>query len=181
MVIVENCVRRLAHAQEHHGAIDAVERFHEVYAASQEARRPLLFGQLIIMIVYLPIFALTGGRQDVPPDGLHRGGGAVGGDDPVGDLHPAAVALFIGKKVGENRLMHFAKTRYEPLLHRAMANKPVVLSFAGIMIVLSMLIGSRLGSEFVPSLNEGDFAIRAAHSAPVCRSRCKCSSSWNAP
>jgi cobalt-zinc-cadmium resistance protein CzcA len=61
VVIVENCVRRLAHAQAHHGrALDPDERFHEVFAASKEARRPLLFGQLIIMIVYLPIFALTG-------------------------------------------------------------------------------------------------------------------------
>src|SRR5690606_13430699 len=61
VVIVENCVRRLAHAQAHHGRpLTLQERFHEVFAASQEARRPLLFGQLIIMIVYLPIFALAG-------------------------------------------------------------------------------------------------------------------------
>ncbi|MDA4663880.1 efflux RND transporter permease subunit, partial [Enterobacter hormaechei] len=60
VVIVENCVRRLAHAQEHHGRpLTRSERFHEVFAAAKEARRPLIFGQLIIMIVYLPIFALT--------------------------------------------------------------------------------------------------------------------------
>ena len=61
VVIVENCVRRLAHAQAHHGRpLTRAERFHEVFLASQESRRPLLFGQLIIMVVYLPIFALTG-------------------------------------------------------------------------------------------------------------------------
>src|SRR6185436_13003654 len=61
VVIVENCVRRLAHAQAHHGRpLTRAERFHEVFAAAQEARRPLLYGQLIIMIVYLPIFALSG-------------------------------------------------------------------------------------------------------------------------
>ena len=61
VVIVENCVRRLAHAQEHRGrTLTRSERFHEVFAAAKEARRPLLFGQLIIMVVYLPIFALTG-------------------------------------------------------------------------------------------------------------------------
>jgi cobalt-zinc-cadmium resistance protein CzcA len=76
---------------------------------------------------------------------------------------PAAVALFIGKKVAEkeNALMRAAKRAYEPLLSRAMVNKPVVLAFAGVMIVLSIVIGTRLGSEFVPSLNEGDFAIQA--------------------
>src|SRR3546814_15345134 len=61
VVIVENCVRRLAHAQEHHKRpLTKNERFHEVFAAAREARRPLLFGQLIIMVVYLPIFAQIG-------------------------------------------------------------------------------------------------------------------------
>ncbi|MEG0558843.1 MAG: efflux RND transporter permease subunit, partial [Comamonas sp.] len=61
VVIVENCVRRLAHAQERKGGpLSRSERFHEVFAAAKESRRPLLFGQLIIMVVYLPIFALTG-------------------------------------------------------------------------------------------------------------------------
>jgi cobalt-zinc-cadmium resistance protein CzcA len=60
VVIVENAIRRLAHAQQHHGRmLTRAERFHEVFAAG-EARRPLIFGQLIIMVVYLPIFALTG-------------------------------------------------------------------------------------------------------------------------
>ena len=61
VVIVENCVRRLAHAQASAGrALTRNERFHEVFVAAKEARRPLIFGQLIIMVVYLPIFALTG-------------------------------------------------------------------------------------------------------------------------
>ena len=61
VVIVENCVRRLAHAQAQQGRpLTRSERFQEVFTASKEARRPLLFGQLIIMVVYLPIFALTG-------------------------------------------------------------------------------------------------------------------------
>ena len=79
VVIVENCVRRLAHAQAHYGRpLTRAERFHEVFLASAESRRALLFGQLIIMVVYLPIFALTGGREDVPPDGVHGGGRALG-------------------------------------------------------------------------------------------------------
>src|SRR5258708_19806945 len=50
-----------SHAQEARGrSLTRSERFHEVFAAAKEARRPLLFGQLIIMVVYLPIFALTG-------------------------------------------------------------------------------------------------------------------------
>jgi cobalt-zinc-cadmium resistance protein CzcA len=61
VVIVENTLRRLAHAQQHHGRLlTRAERFKEVFAAAKEARRPLIFGQLIIMVVYLPIFALSG-------------------------------------------------------------------------------------------------------------------------
>ena len=61
VVTVENCVRWLAHAREVCGRLlTRSERLHEVFAAAREARWPLLFGQLIIMAVYLPIFALTG-------------------------------------------------------------------------------------------------------------------------
>ena len=101
VVIVENCVRRLAHAQAHHGRpLTLKERFHEVFAASQEARRPLLFGQLIIMIVYLPIFALAGveGRM-FHPMAFTVVTALLGAMILSITFIPAAVALFIGKKV----------------------------------------------------------------------------------
>ena len=61
VVIVENCIRRLAEAQHHAGRLlTRQERFKEVFLAAKQARKPLLFGQAIIMVVYLPIFALTG-------------------------------------------------------------------------------------------------------------------------
>ena len=61
VVIVENCMRRLAHAQATIGRpLTRSERFSEVFEAAKEARKPLIYGQLIIMVVYLPIFALTG-------------------------------------------------------------------------------------------------------------------------
>ena len=76
---------------------------------------------------------------------------------------PAAVALFIGEKVDEkeNVLMRVAKRIYAPVLDRVMANRSVVLTFTAVVIVLSGLLATRMGSEFVPSLNEGDFAIQA--------------------
>ncbi|GHC92934.1 resistance-nodulation-cell division (RND) divalent metal cation efflux transporter CzcA [Pseudorhodoferax aquiterrae] len=165
VVIVENCVRRLAHAQERLGRpLTRSERFHEVFAASQEARRPLLFGQLIIMVVYLPIFALTGVEGKMfHPMALTVVIALLGAMILSVTFIPAAVALFIGKKVGEkeNRLMGWARRAYEPLLDRAMGAKAVVLTVAGVAIVLSGLVATRLGSEFIPSLNEGDFAIQA--------------------
>lgn len=165
VVIVENCVRRLAHAQAHHGRpLTLKERFHEVFLAAQEARRPLLFGQLIIMIVYLPIFALSGveGRM-FHPMAFTVVIALLGAMILSVTFIPAAVALFIGEKVAEteNALMLGAKRLYAPLLTRVMAAKPVVLTLAVVMIALSGVVASRMGSEFVPSLNEGDFALQA--------------------
>ena len=165
VVIVENCVRRLAHAQQRHGRpLTRQERFHEVFLASQEARRPLLFGQLIIMIVYLPIFALTGVEGKMfHPMALTVVIALLGAMILSVTFVPAAVALFIGNKVAEkeNRLMLWAKQMYAPLLDGALAAKAVVLTVAGIAIVLSGLLATKLGSEFIPNLNEGDFAIQA--------------------
>lgn len=165
VVIVENCVRRLAHAQEHHGRpLTRTERFHEVFAASREARRALLFGQLIIMIVYLPIFALTGVEGKMfHPMAFTVVTALVGAMILSVTFIPAAVALFIGTKVAEteNILMRTAKRWYEPVLGSVMANKSVVLVFTAVMVILSGLLATRMGSEFVPSLNEGDFAIQA--------------------
>ncbi|WP_296755038.1 CusA/CzcA family heavy metal efflux RND transporter [Thiobacillus sp.] len=165
VVIVENCVRRLAHAQTHHGRpLTRTERFHEVFAASKEARRPLLYGQLIIMVVYLPIFALSGVEGKMfHPMALTVVMALVGAMILSITFIPAAVALFIGNKVAEkeNILMQWAKRVYAPMLDKVMVNKPVVLTLAIVMVVLSGLLATRMGSEFVPSLNEGDFAIQA--------------------
>lgn len=165
VVIVENCVRRLAHAQEHKGrTLTRSERFHEVFAAAQEARRPLLFGQLIIMIVYIPIFALTGVEGKMfHPMAFTVVAALVGAMILSLTFIPAAVALFIGERVSEkeNFLMGYAKRVYTPLLAKFMANKAIVVSIAAVLVVLSGALATRLGSEFVPNLNEGDFAIQA--------------------
>ncbi|MCY4754873.1 CusA/CzcA family heavy metal efflux RND transporter [Pelomonas aquatica] len=164
VVIVENCVRRLAHAQEHKGRpLTRSERFHEVFLASQEARRPLLFGQLIIMIVYLPIFALAGVEGKMfHPMAFTVVIALVGAMILSMTFVPAAVALFIGEKVAEkeNFLMGWARRAYEPALKRVMNAQPLVITFALVTVFLSGLLATRMGSEFVPSLNEGDFSIQ---------------------
>ncbi|MYM98821.1 CusA/CzcA family heavy metal efflux RND transporter [Duganella vulcania] len=162
VVIVENCVRRLAHAQARQGRVlTRAERFDEVFAAAREARRPLLFGQLIIMVVYLPIFALTGveGRM-FHPMALTVVLALAGAMLLSVTFIPAAVALFIGQHVVEKQQRRVG-VWYAALLERALAATPVVLAFAGIAVALSVLLATRLGSEFVPSLNEGDLAIQA--------------------
>lgn len=165
VVIVENCVRRLAHAQQHHGrTLTRSERFHEVFAAAREARRPLLFGQLIIMIVYLPMFALTGVEGKMfTPMAFTVVAALVGAMILSVTFIPAAIALFIGERVAEkeNVMMAWAKRLYEPMLKRIMDNKAVVLTLAGALIVVCGAVATRLGTEFVPGLNEGDMAVQA--------------------
>lgn len=165
VVIVENCVRRLAHAQAAAGrTLTRNERFHEVFLASREARRPLLFGQLIIMVVYLPIFALTGVEGKMfHPMAFTVVAALLGAMILSVTFIPAAVALLIGKQVSEkeNRLMGWARRGYAPMLDFSLKNAPLVMSFAGVAVVLSALLLTRMGSEFVPSLNEGDIALHA--------------------
>ena len=165
VVIVENCVRRLAHAQAAAGrTLTRNERFHEVFAASKEARRPLLFGQLIIMVVYLPIFALTGVEGKMfHPMAFTVVTALLGAMILSVTFVPAAVALFLNGNVSEkeNRLMTWLKHGYAPLLDWVMVSKPLVLTIAAVIMVLSGLAASRLGSEFVPSLDEGDIALHA--------------------
>jgi len=165
VVIVENCIRRLAHAQAQQGRpLTRAERFHEVFLASRESRRALMYGQLIIMVVYLPIFALTGVEGKM----FHPMAATVVIALLAAMLLsitfiPAAVALFIGQRVAEkeNVLMGWAKRVYEPLLTRAMQRRGVVLTAAASTVALSALLMLRLGSEFIPNLNEGDFALQA--------------------
>ncbi|ABE35246.1 cobalt-zinc-cadmium resistance protein CzcA [Paraburkholderia xenovorans LB400] len=165
VVIVENCVRRLAHAQALAGRpLSREERFAEVFGASQEARRALIFGQLIIMVVYLPIFALTGVEAKMfHPMAITVVMALAAAMLLTVTFIPAAIALFIGKRVEEkeNRLMGCARRLYEPLLATFMTRPKRVFLGAAVIVTLSTGLAARLGSEFVPSLNEGDLAVAA--------------------
>jgi len=165
VVIVENCVRRLAHAQTRHGRpLTQAERFHEVFAAAQESRRPLLFGQLIIMVVYLPIFALTGVEGKMfHPMAFTVVAALLGAMILSMTFVPAAVALLLTGPVSEkeNRLMGWAKRAYEPLLDKALSRPPLVLTITAVSVALAALMATRMGSEFIPSLDEHDIALHA--------------------
>ncbi|QYD72577.1 CusA/CzcA family heavy metal efflux RND transporter [Paraburkholderia edwinii] len=165
VVIVENCIRRLAHAQARAGRmLTRDERFAEVFAAAQEARRPLIFGQLIIMVVYVPIFALTGVEGKMfHPMAITVVLALAAAMALTVTFIPAAVALFIGKRIEEkeNRLMGWAKRRYEPVLSLFIRHPKRVFAGAAAIVCGALLLATRLGSEFVPNLNEGDFAVAA--------------------
>ncbi|WP_431484629.1 CusA/CzcA family heavy metal efflux RND transporter [Pseudomonas solani] len=165
VVIVENAIRRLAHAQQHHGRmLTRSERLHEVFAASKEARRALIFGQLIIMVVYLPIFALTGVEGKMfHPMAFTVVTALLGAMILSVTFVPAAIALFVTGKVKEeeNAVMRLARRGYEPVLGWVMGHRVPVFGGALLLVLMSGVLASRMGSEFVPSLSEGDFALQA--------------------
>ena len=165
VVIVENCIRRLSHAQIAHGRLlTRAERFHEVFEAAREARRPLIYGQLIIMVVYLPIFALSGVEGKMfHPMAFTVVTALVGAMVLSVTFVPAAIALFVTGKVEEqeSRLIHAAKRLYLPALDWAMANRLPVITMALVSVALSGLLATRVGSEFIPNLDEGDIALHA--------------------
>ena len=165
VVIVENTLRRLAHAQQYHGRLlTRAERFKEVFAAAKEARRPLIFGQLIIMVVYLPIFALSGVEGKMfHPMAFTVVIALLGAMLLSVTFVPAAIALFVTGKVKEEEgaVMRGARRVYAPALAWVMSHRAVAVSAALAVIVLSGVLTSRMGSEFVPSLSEGDFALQA--------------------
>jgi cobalt-zinc-cadmium resistance protein CzcA len=171
VVIVENCIRRLAHSQQRLGRpLTQEERFTEVFEASKESRRPLLFGQVIIMVVYLPIFALSGVEGKMfHPMAFTVVAALLGAIVLSVTFIPAAVATFVTGRVQEkeNIFMVVARRWYNPMYDYVMSIKPVVLSVATVVIMLSGLLMMRMGSEFVPNLNEGDLAFQTIRAPGV--------------
>ena len=165
VVIVENAIRRLAHAQHKHARVlTRSERFHEVFAAAKEARRPLIFGQLIIMVVYLPIFALTGVEGKMfHPMAFTVVIALLGAMILSVTFVPAAIAMFVTGKVKEEEgfVMRTARLRYAPILTFVLGHRGLVFCIALVLIALSGFTATRMGSEFIPSLSEGDFALQA--------------------
>lgn len=168
VVIVENCIRRLAEAQHKKGRLlTRAERWNEVFLAAQQARRPLIFGQLIILVVYFPILALSGVEAKLfHPMALSVILALVGAMILSITFVPAAIALCVTGEIKEkeSRWMRWLKHKYQDLLDVAYQFKYLVLTCAFSILLISLLIALRVGSEFAPQLSEGDFAVQQMRS-----------------
>lgn len=164
VVIVENCIRRLAIAQHQQGRLlTKQERFKEVFLAAQQARRPLIYGQLIIMVVYIPIFALTGVEAKLfHPMAITVVLALIGAMILSVTFVPAAVALFVTGQVAEkeSRWMAKLKSGYLAGLDLAYQFKYALVTTIGAILILTFTMAAKMGSEFTPRLSEGDFAIQ---------------------
>ena len=165
VIIVENCLRRFSEAQHQLGRLlTRDERFSLAASASSEVIKPSIFGIIIITVVYLPIFALTGieGKMFHPmaftvvialTSALLLSLTFV----------PAAVALLVRGKISEKEswLMRGATSLYRPALSFALRARYAIVIAAFVLVGFAGWGATKLGSEFIPNLDEGDIALHA--------------------
>lgn len=165
VIIVENCLRRLADRQRELGRLLTLsERLGVVRAASHEVRRPFVFGVGIITVVYLPVLALTGIEGKLfHPMALTVIFALAGAFVLSLTFVPAMVALAINGRVAEsdNALMRTARRGYAPVLEFALRRRGVVLGAASAILLGAGVVFANLGQVFVPQLDEGDIAMHA--------------------
>ena len=165
VIIVENCLRRFGEAQHRLGRLlTRDERFDLTAQATGEVIRPSLFGVLIITLVYVPIFALTGVEGKMfHPMAITVVMALTAALILSLTFVPAAVALFVTGKVeeGDSRVMRGARRLYAPALETALRLRTAFVAGAAILVLLAGFAASRMGSEFVPNLDEGDIAMHA--------------------
>ncbi len=165
VIIVENCLRRFGEAQHRLGRLmTRDERFALAAKATDEVIKPSLFGVLIIALVYVPIFALTGVEGKMFHPMAFTVVTALTAALVLSlTFVPAAVALFVTGKVDEKEgfIMRRARGWYGPLLDKALAHRRWMVAGAALLTVLAGLGATRMGAEFIPSLDEGDIALHA--------------------
>ncbi len=165
VIIVENCLLRLGQQQHHHGRLLTLEeRLDTVYTATREVFTPSLISVLVVILVNLPILALSGVEGKMfRPMALAVIIALLAALVLSLTFVPAAVALFMRGKITEkdNFIVSAAKRGYAPVLETALRLRVAFVAGAAVIVVLCGLLATRLGSEFIPSLNEGDLAVQA--------------------
>lgn len=139
----------------------------EVYNSASKIRNSAAFGEIIILIVYLPILALIGTEGKMfKPMAMTVGFAIIGAFILSLTYIPMMSALFLSKKTEHkenfsDRMIAWLESRYTPLLKKALAFKKVVLSVAVGLFALAFIVFQNMGGEFIPTIEEGDLAINA--------------------
>jgi cobalt-zinc-cadmium resistance protein CzcA len=165
VIITENCLRRLAQKQHEIGRdLDFQERMQEVMIASKEMIQPTVFGQAIIITVYFPILALSGVEGKMfHPMAMTVIFALISAFILSLTFVPAMIAVFVKGhlKEKENFLVRGAKRLYEPLIKSTLKFPWLAIGGSTIAVIASLLLFSRLGEEFIPTLDEKDIAMHA--------------------
>ena len=165
VIIVENCIQRLAERQHHlKRLLNMEERFHTVFAATREVFTPSLVSVLVVILVNLPILALTGVEGKMfRPMALAVIMALLAALVLSLTFVPAAVALLLSGRIEEkeNLIVRSAKRLYTPVLAAALRLRVPFLIGALAFVAFCGWLATRLGSEFIPNLDEGDLAVQA--------------------
>jgi len=165
VIIVENALRRLAERQHDQGrTLTHDERLETVSAATREMIRPSVYGQAIIMLVYLPLLTLSGVEgKTFAPMALTVIIALAGAFVLSITFVPAAIAIWLSKRVEEKegRIIGWLRRRYEPGLERAMRRPRLTLGAGIASLAVGALAFISLGQVFLPQLDEGDLLIQA--------------------
>jgi cobalt-zinc-cadmium resistance protein CzcA len=159
VVVIENIIRRLGHSAE---TLVGKARLDAIREATAEVRGPAVFGQLIIMIVYLPILTLEGVEGKMfRPMALTVIFILIGSLILSLTATPVLASLFLPRKIVEKDviLVRFARWLYRPTLSAALRMRWGVVGVAAVLLMVTLGLASRMGSEFVPRLSEGDLVI----------------------
>jgi cobalt-zinc-cadmium resistance protein CzcA len=163
VVMIENCVRHMSHNK------DGRSRLEIIRDAAIEVRKPTMFGELIIMIVYLPILTLEGVEGKLfRPMALTVIFALAGSMILSLTLMPVLASLLLPQNVDEREplLIRILKRLYAPVLHFTMHHKFAVVGFAlGLLLVAFGMIAPNLGTEFIPRLSEGATVINVVRLA----------------
>lgn len=167
VIIVESVVHRITMSKNHHvGVVRLTQQQmdEEVYTASSRIRTAATFGEIIILIVYMPILFLVGieGKMFVPMAQVVAF--AILGAFILSLTYvPMASALFLSKSTEHkpnfsDKLMDYFHKGFNPVIHFALKRKLLVSVSAIVLFLISLGIFARLGGEFIPQLEEGDLA-----------------------
>ncbi len=165
VIITENCLRRLAERQHHEGRMLSLqERLHEVMVASREMIQPTVFGQAIIIMVYIPLLTFSGVEGKMfEPMAMTVIFALIAAFVLSLTFVPAMIAIFVKGKVEEKESRIIVKTKgwYEPALHWALRSPIKIIGAATGGFVFSLVLFSTMGQEFIPTLDEKDIAMHA--------------------
>jgi cobalt-zinc-cadmium resistance protein CzcA len=156
VIMIENCVRHIAHGDTSRSRIDVVRD------AAIEVRKPTMFGELIIMIVYLPILTLEGVEGKLfHPMALTVIFALAGSLVLSLTLMPALASLVLPKTIEEREpfVVRVAQSVYRPVLRTALAHRALVVGAALVALLATVIVGRGLGSEFIPKLSEGALVV----------------------
>lgn len=158
VIMVENCIRRLSMNQSGKSYLAVIRD------AAIEVRKPTMFGELIISVVYLPILALQGTEGKLfRPMALTVLFALAGSLVLSLTLMPALASLALPKKMSEKEifLIRWVKWIYRPLVSWTIRRPRLTVGIALLVFLISLPVGWNLGAEFMPRLEEGDLLIEA--------------------